>query len=173
MFQRIYRTDGSVRQAQIPGALKFSQTHGHMHYFGFQSVMLRSRNTDGTPGAVVRAGLDKGICMVDVRNGWFGTAKGQPLGYSVPGTCDAATRQDPNDPTYPSESFFQMGISPGYADIYPWFVADQYIDMTGLADGQYVIVVQQNVSRGVIEADYGNNVASACVRITGDSATAC
>jgi lysyl oxidase len=173
VFQRIYRTDGSVRQEQILGAVKFSQAHGHVHYFGFQSVTLRARNADGTPGAVVQAGVDKGICMVDIKSGWFGTSKGQPSSYSVPGTCTSASRQDPNDPTYPNESFFQMGISPGWADIYLWFIADQYIDITGLADGQYVIVVQQNLSHGVIEADYANNTASACVEISGDFASAC
>lgn len=173
VFQRIYRTDGSVRQEQIPGALTFSQVHGHVHYFGFQHVALHARNADGTPGAVVSAGLDKGLCMVDLVNGWFGTSKGQPSNYTVPGTCDNASRQDPNDPTYPNESFFQMGISPGWADVYPWHIADQYIDITGVADGQYVMVVQQNLSHGVIEADYTNNTATACVQISGDSASAC
>lgn len=44
-----------------------------------------------------------------------------------------------------------------WAGIYPWFIADQYVDITGLADGKYVMVVQQNLTRGVIEADYTNN----------------
>jgi len=48
-----------------------------------------------------------------------------------------------------------------------------YIDITGVADGQYVMVVEQNLSRGVIEADYTNNTASACVEISGDFASAC
>jgi hypothetical protein len=173
VVQRIYRSDGSVRQEMIPGAVKFSQMHGHVHYFGFQNVTLRARNADGTPGAVVRSGIDKGICMVDIKNAWFGTSRGQPHGYPLPGTCDTAGRQDPNDPTYPNESFFQLGISPGYADIYPWFIADQYLDVTGLMDGMYVIAVEQNLSRGVIESDYTNNTASACVQITDVAATAC
>lgn len=173
VFQRLYHSDGSVRQVQIPGSIKFSQAHGHVHYFGFQTVTLRARRADGTPGAAVRSGGDKGICMVDIRNDWFGTSRGQPHMYSVPGTCDAATRQDPNDPTYPNEGFFQLGISPGYADIYPWFIGDQFLDITGLADGMYVMVVEQNISGGIIESDYTNNTASACIAITSDSASAC
>lgn len=173
VYQRIYSTDGSVRQIGPLGTTTFSESHGHFHYVGWQEIRLHRLRTDGTPGARVRTGLDKGICMVDIENERFGRTDvpNGPLGYPVIGTCDAATHSDPNDPTFPGRSFFQMGISVGYADLYPWYIADQYVDVTGLADGDYALVVRQDVRGRISEKNRRNNTATGCVRIAGDVAT--
>ena len=66
-----------------------------------------------------------------------------------------------------------MGITPGFADVYPWFVADQYIDVSKIPDGKYVLRATVNRSRKIRESNYANNSAQGCVEIRGTRATAC
>lgn len=172
MWQRIYASDGTVRQVQV-GEARFSESHGHLHYVGFQDVTLREWRAGGRPGPVVASAPDKGICMVDIENARFGKPRASPHGYGVLGNCDTATHRDPNDPTYPGSAFFQMGISVGYADVYPWFIADQYIDITGVPDGKYLLVVTLDAGKRLVEKSRANNTAAACVQIAGTEARPC
>jgi Lysyl oxidase len=66
-----------------------------------------------------------------------------------------------------------MGISVGAADVYPWYLADQYLDITNLPDGRYLLRVEINPSGKLIEKTRANNVAITCVDLRGDLATAC
>ena len=110
--------------------------------------------------------------MVDIENNRFGRTDVfvAPHGYPMPGSCDDFSQMDPADPTFPGRPFFQMGISVGHADIYPWFIADQYLDITGLPDGRYMMVVHQDAAGSIRESDTSNNVTQGCVEILGDSA---
>jgi hypothetical protein len=174
LYQRVYSTDGSITQ-KLAGAVKFSTTHGHFHAQGFQEIGLYARRADGSRGKLVARPPNKGICMVDIENGNFARTDRptNPLQMDLPGTCDASIHQDPNDPTYPDEPYLQMGITPGFADVYPWFVADQYIDVSKLPDGKYVLRATVNRSRRIRESDYRNNSAQGCVEIRGTAARAC
>src|SRR5439155_25253136 len=170
---RVYASDGRAAQYGTLGRVIFSQAHGHFHYLGWQEVDVYHRNDDGTLGAFVGTAADKGICMVDIENARFGQVveTNSALGYPVPGSCDNPTHSDPNDPTFPGARYFQMGISVGYADLYPWFIADQAIDITAVPDGRYAIVVHQDVSGLVHEKTIENDTAMGCVEIAGDQAT--
>jgi hypothetical protein len=174
LYQRVYSTDGRVTQ-KLAGAVKFSGTHGHFHAQGFQDIGLYARKPDGSRGKLIARPPNKGICMVDIENGNFARTDKptNPLQMDLPGTCDASIHQDPNDPTYPNEPFLQMGITPGFADVYPWFVADQYIDVSHLPDGKYVLRATVNRSRKIRESNYRNNSAQRCVESRGTTARAC
>jgi hypothetical protein len=174
LFQRIYSTDGSIKQFEA-GAVKFSSAHGHFHAQGFQDIGLYERRPDGRAGKLVARPPDKGICMVDIENGTFGRRDRPtyPLQMDMPGTCDANTHQDPKDPTYANEPYLQMGITQGFADVYPWFVADQYIDVTNIPDGKYVLKATVNRTRRIRESNYRNNSAQSCVAISGTTAKPC
>ena len=174
LWQRTYWTNGDVTQAEA-GEVRFSSTHGHFHAQGFQAIGLYERNADGSAGELVATPPDKGICMVDIENANFGRTDRptHPLQMDLPGTCDNATHSDPNDPTYPNELYLQMGITVGYADVYPWFVADQYMDVSNLPDGRYILRSTVNESRKIRESDYENNTAESCVELNGNSASAC
>lgn len=174
LYQRVYSTNGHVRQF-LAGSVKFSGTHGHFHAQKFQDIGLYQRKPNGKAGKLVATPPNKGICMVDIENGNFGKTDKpvSPLQMDLPGTCDASTHQDPKDPTFPNEPYLQMGITPGFADVYPWFVADQYIDVTHLPDGKYVLKATVNKTRRILESNYSNNTAQACVEIHGTTAKAC
>ena len=66
-----------------------------------------------------------------------------------------------------------MGTSSGWADIYPWYLPDQYIDITNVPDGRYLLVYRVNVSGAVVEASDGNNESSACVEFRETAVRGC
>jgi hypothetical protein len=74
---------------------------------------------------------DTGICLVDVEAATLTRDRTSPLSSAVPGTCDAANHVDAADPNSPGSPYFAMGIAVGAADIYPWYIADQYLDIAG------------------------------------------
>ena len=172
MWQRIYRTDGTVTQTRV-GEARFSPNHGHVHYLGFSTSTLHRIAPDGTVGAEVTRGPNKGICLADVALAAPGGGRTSPLSYGVPGTCDAATHADPHDPTYPGSPYLTMGISVGAADVYPWYIADQYIDITNVPDGRYLLRVEIDTGTKLVEKTHANNVAITCVELRGDRATIC
>lgn len=68
--------------------------------------------------------------------------------------CVGFPSKDTDDPDEPDESFFEMGISVDWADIYPWYIAEQYIDITDdkeVPDGDYTIIVRQDVDNQMLE----------------------
>jgi hypothetical protein len=172
MWQRVYAVDGSVSQAPV-GEARFSSAHGHLHYWGFTLVTLHAISPDGSPGAEVVRAPDKGICVVDTELRTLDGERSSPLSYGVPGSCDAASHVDAHDPTYPGSSYFAMGISVGAADIYPWFIADQYIDVTNVPDGRYLLRVEIDAGRKLLEQTHANNVAITCVALADQRATVC
>ena len=54
----------------------------------------------------------------------------------------------------------QEGISVGYGDDYAANLEGQYLRLTGLAPGRYVLVHRVNADRRLRELRYGNNAAS-------------
>lgn len=64
-----------------------------------------------------------------------------------------------------------QGISAGWADLYGRGLDCQWIDITGLADGEYVVEARTNRS-GIVKEDwYGDNFTWAGIRIRGSSVT--
>lgn len=171
VYQRVYRTDGSVRQFPV-GNVHLHAGHGHFHYDGFQSITLHEWRSDGL-GPQVATSPQKGICMVDIEDRRFGEDRSSPNEYRVPNACAEANRRDPADPTYPNEPFMRMGTSVGFADVYPWYLSDQYIDVSDVPDGQYIIRVAQDTRNLIQESDETNNVGYMCVQLDGRSATDC
>ncbi len=93
----------------------------------------------------VRTGLKQAFCLMDVeRRG--GTS---PRLY----TCS------------------DQGVSAGWADVYGAGLDCQWIDITGLVDGEYVLEARTNQSGIVREDSYGDNFTWAGVRIAGSRVT--
>jgi hypothetical protein len=171
-WQAIYNSDGTYSERKA-GQAVFSSAHGHVHFEGFEDTALYEMNSDGTPGAVVSRMVDKGRCALDTHNHLFGQRGDQPMHYLFPSTCDQADNQDPNDPVYPNALYFRSGVSAGWDDEYPWFIPDQYIDVTNVPDGRYLIVTKINGGNNVLESDHSNNMAEACVELTQTGAGPC
>ena len=59
----------------------------------------------------------------------------------------------------PERLVVREGISPGYGDDYVPRLEGQWIDITGLPAGRYVLRHRVNVARALRESDYGDNSA--------------
>lgn len=171
-YQAIYRSDGTYGLRRV-GDARFASAHGHVHFAQLEHVGLYTITPAGSPGTRVAEMGNKGFCAVDTDNPSFDTEADGPSRYRWPGTCDAENNRDPADPLYPGEPYFRMGISSGWADLYPWFIPDQYIDITDVPDGRYLVVYELNTADNVIEVTADNNEATACVEFHGTEASTC
>src|SRR5207245_3218663 len=61
------------------------------------------------------------------------------------------------------KGYMVQGISRGWADIYSWPLPGQYIEVSGVPDGTYDVVVTVNPFKLIEESDYTDNLA--CTRI--------
>jgi hypothetical protein len=117
----------------------------------------------------VRESGKNGFCMIDVENTRFGLdSAGRPHKGEAPRTyyfprCNAPTERDARGTSMVN------GISAGWADVYNWFLADQYIEITGVPDGEYILETVANPARTVHETTLEDNTARVTIRLTGDT----
>jgi hypothetical protein len=120
-------------------AFHFSPCHGHYHLEGYAVYDLLDQ-----AGTVIVAGHKQAFCLVDLLQ-WDPTAG--PAKY----TCA------------------DQGISAGWSDVYASYLDCQWIDVTGVPPGRYVLRVTinggENGDHAFAESDYRDNVATVPVTI--------
>jgi hypothetical protein len=141
-------TGAYMKFVKLPG-------HNHFHIMGAYTYELAGRY-------VSKAGV--GFCMLDGYRAsgwkWF---KPKYIGAGPDTWCAHADR---------TAAFIRMGISPGKADYYPSQTADQWIDITGLAPGDYTLTGTVNPFGYIDESDVSNNVIQQTRTIPGAIADA-
>jgi hypothetical protein len=153
--QLVRRSDGTVRVRAVPAELRYvrSETHDHWHLLDFERYELR-RASDGTP---VQPDEKTGFCLGDR----YETNRRTRL------------ENEPSQPVWteecgrgqPSLLAVREGISPGYGDDYVPALEGQYVDVTQVPAGRYVLVHRANPERALEESDYANNAASVLVQL--------
>jgi glucose/arabinose dehydrogenase len=146
---QVVQHDGAPAEV-LPGVgeLRYvvSPDHRHWHYLGFDRYELRRA------GQVVAAVRDQktGFCLGDryVAAERPSSAAPAPVYTSRCGLGE------------PQLLGVQEGISVGYGDDYKANLEGQYLRLTGLPAGRYVLVHQVNADRRLHELDYSNNAAS-------------
>jgi hypothetical protein len=123
--------------------------HSHWHYEGYASYDLYDVAND----VMVPIGQKTGFCVIDI-----GT---YDRDLTPPGGCRG----------YNCGGRLGQGITRGCYDTYHSALACQWIDITGVADGVYDVIVTTNPDGRLFELDYENNSATVRVRIEGDSVT--
>jgi hypothetical protein len=153
MYQRILRSDGSWRERQAE-RYEFHATHAHFHYKGFGQSRLWRSDASGArlDTAPLRSGHKNGFCVMDIEK----VRPGAPDKRYDGSGCTAS--QD-----------FKNGITEGWADTYTADLPDQYIEVTGVADGLYVLETIADPDGTVAETDETNNTAAILIEITGNS----
>jgi len=148
------RGGGHVRRPGI-GTLRYHREggHEHWHYMGFDRYELR----DVTTGALVSPDRKTGFCLGDRydETGWQGR-RPLPPREQFRGLCGMHR---------PNARTMLQGISPGYGDDYLPHLEGQYVDITEVPPGPYVLVHRVNADRSLVESRYGNNAASARIRL--------
>ncbi len=149
--QRIYDTSGGYRDvATFPNMFYAGDGHDHWHLRDLESSdLIRSDN-----GVKVGAGAKRGFCFYD----------GYAYGPDLPGAPQSKVYTGCGEASSLSVT---MGISVGWADVYGWDLAYQYVDVTGLAAGRYRLVVTVDPAGWFTESNTSNNSAWADLQLKG------
>ncbi len=154
--QRIQDGAGGWTEVGTPARMFYAgDGHNHWHVRDFQDWTIASVNDRATP---LRRGAKTGFCFWDN----YDYAATGPIVYH-PSTTSACMRRE--DGTVP------MGMSIGWGDEYPSSIAFQYIDISGLPNGDYVVTLEADLGNEFVEVDDANNTSWATVHISRKSVT--
>jgi len=129
------------------GRLRYvvSPDHRHWHLLGFERYELRRPGSD----RVLVRDRKTGFCLGDR----YGSGAEPPRYTSRCGLGE------------PARLSVTEGISPGYGDAYTANLEGQYLPLTGLRAGRYLLVHRVNADRRLRERRYDNDAASVLLRL--------
>ncbi len=158
--QRIRRSDGTAYD-RVAGSYEFHAAHRHFHYTGFALTRLWAADPAGhrLGEAPVRSGRKNGFCLIDLLDIRWGFTGDPPPAYR---RCHDVTAAGPPDRALVN------GISTGWADLYDAILPDQYVEISGVPDGDYLLETIADPDNTVREADESNNAVTLHIRLTGD-----
>jgi hypothetical protein len=161
-FSRTYSSDGSHVDAPA-GTWEFHEAHHHYHYDNFVQSNLWAADSKGRRlgSAPIRAGRKVSFCMEDegIDSTMWGQEGVRPRAHQAP-DCLFFVEQDANF------NYIIQGLSPGWIDIYQWYLPGQYIEVSGVADGTYVLETIADPDNELVEPDESNNCGTVLVRLT-------
>lgn len=131
MTPNIGEIDLTLGDPFVTPGFEFAPCHGHFHFNGYARYELLD-----LMGAVVATGHKQAFCLLD----------SVPVGL-------------PGAPTQPRFHCGFQGLQRGWADIYGEGLDCQWVDITGVPDGEYVLRITINPDAVIAEADFSNNTA--------------
>jgi hypothetical protein len=161
--QRIFDSAGDYRDRSTSATFIYSgDGHEHWHVKDLEDYDLFRLDESGNvvEPAVVEQGQKVGFCFFD--NAHYGSS--EPEYYRG---CENGN---------PGALRVTMGLSRGWGDTYFANLVGQYLDITGVADGRYRLLVKADGdsadgSDRFLESDETNNSTWADLQITGDRVT--
>ena len=146
LAQGVYDDAGGWREVATPAVTVLGgDGHNHWHVRDLQKQEL-FRLSDG---ANVGRSDKRGFCFWDnIRYRLSLPGAPQSPVYQEAGCGDAGSSQ------------VAMGLSVGWGDIYPASLPDQNVNITGLADGRYRLVVTADADNWFAETNDANNTTS-------------
>jgi hypothetical protein len=148
--QRLNYDDGSVGTLRTQAVMEYSgDGHDHWHVRDLERYSLHRVGSTREVGR----GAKVGFCFLD----------SHIYRASLPGV--------PPSPVYSgcgsqASTAVDMGLSVGWGDVYPWYLAFQWIDISGLPNGDYVIKAQADPHAVFTETSTANNATWTRVRIS-------
>jgi hypothetical protein len=153
--QLVRSTDGETTSLQVRSTMRYvtAETHAHWHILAFERYELRT--ADGSK--LVAPDEKTGFCLGDRFNA----------------NMDVRVQNEPDQPVWTEECgrgepgllHVAEGISPGYGDDYVPKLEGQYVDVTDVPAGRYLLVHRVNPDRDLRERDYANNAASVLLEL--------
>lgn len=141
--QRVRRSDGSAVDVAVPAQMVFAgDGHTHWHVRNLESYVLERLDN----GVKVGTDAKGGFCFLDT----------DAYRLSLPGAPAAPVHTGAGCGTESSLEL-AMGLSVGWGDRYSWLLPDQYIDVTGLANGKYRLRATADAPGAFGELDESNN----------------
>jgi Lysyl oxidase len=171
---------GDPYDPAINPLFEWGACHGHWHFKHYAAYrlwkpadftkfqQLRAKNPDMlTKDIIANNGLNpilgtkRGFCVVDY-------ARAPKEDFT--GTRDPRTYLDCGATINGVVYHGNQGIGVGWADTYVRQLPGQWIDVTGVPDGNYILDVETNPDHIFQEGNYNNNEASKRVKVTGGMA---
>jgi len=150
--QEVVHADGTREQVPVKGGMKYTPSgHNHWHFLKFDAFELH----DPATGAQVAVGHKIGFCL-----GSRYTVDAPP-----PGTPAAPAINTNCGRFLPGLTRMRMGIDVGYADDYAAYLEFQYIDITSVPAGRYVVVHRADPQGVLAVGDRTDDVASTLIDI--------
>jgi hypothetical protein len=137
VVQRIFDKSGGYLDT-ASGTFEFSKSHKHVHLEAFEEIRLIGAN-----GQVASA-RKLSFCLTDV-------LPTKPEVREAPISIDLKLFEC---------GVGQQGINVGMADYYGPALPDQFVDVTGLAPGEYTVEIAVDPDNVIVEADESNNLVS-------------
>jgi hypothetical protein len=151
--QELRRADGSVVQVPISARMKYQPGwHSHWHVLGFNRFDLR----DPATGARVARSNKVGFCL----------GSRYQVDPPVPGAAAVPVINHNCGRYMPGLMTMRMGIDVGYADDYAAFVEFQYVDITRVPPGRYLLVHQADPDQRLLVGDRADDIAYALVELS-------
>lgn len=151
--QVVMRPDGS--EVRLPGAGGMRYTpfgHNHWHLLGFDQFQLR----DASTGALVSEGHKVGFCL----------GSRFPVDPPVPGAVAVPAINHNCGRSLAGLMHMRMGIDVGWGDDYAAFLEFQYIEITHVPPGRYVVVHRADPDHRLAVGNRADDVASALIELT-------
>jgi len=155
--QIVRKVDRTAMTRALKARLRFvvSETHRHWHLLGFERYELRALD-----GKTVGRDRKTGFCLGDRYDADSGSRiAGEPPKAVLTQECGRGQR---------GRLRLLEGLSPGFGDDYVPLLEGQFIDVTGLPPGPYVLTHRVNSTRDLRESSYANNAASALLELARD-----
>lgn len=149
-YQVIHHAGGTTSD-RFAVASEFHPTHAHFHFKDFYVTRLWKYGT--ARSKPVTSGSKSGFCPED--------SGGAQRNYS----CLTEYRMGPAGPEQ------VVGISAGSYDTYRVHLPDQYLEITDVPDGRYVLEIELDPDDHVAETNERDNKVCVVIRLTGDDAT--
>jgi hypothetical protein len=182
VYQRIYWSDSPEHHEDIlAGQVEFHGVHGHYHFTSFGLSRLwstdgsglrrgakpvRQRKTGRTiPVSLAASARKVSFCLADTEIDFWGKKGDGPRTYIAP-DCLFPASSDGFLDTY------VQGITRGWGDIYDYYLPDQYIEVSGLADGDYIMETLGDPEGRLRENSESNNCTSVRIRLQGMASAA-
>jgi hypothetical protein len=163
VLARTYWSDGSTTLSPA-GTWEFHAAHQHYHYNNFVVSALWAADSRGrrVGTAPVKTGRKVSFCMEDERidNPMWGKSGVRPRVYKAPDCLVFASE----DALY---DYIVQGLSPGWVDIYEWYLPGQYLDVNGVPNGDYVLETTADPDNKLVESNENNNCGTVLIRLTG------
>lgn len=156
--QRVYLSGGGYTTLSTPLVMFYAgDGHNHWHTKDIEGGVLTRLDNGKQVGTLAK----EGFCFFD----------NMQYMLTLPSAPQSATYVEPPScsPNMPGALSTSMGLSVGWGDIYPANIAFQYIDITGLPQGKYLLTASANPNDQAIESNYGNNSVWAKLQINNSS----
>jgi len=159
--QRIFASDGSVSDRPA-GTVELHGIHGHFHYSSFATSELwrSNRRGDRLGSAPLRGAQKVSFCIADIRIDAWGKKGDGPRTYYAPDCLFPASTDGTID-------HFLQGLENGWADVYDWYIPDQYIEVSGVPDGYYLLRFCADPDDSIRESDESNNCLTNHILLSG------